>query len=328
MTYSTLRKKKILTRKQKIHISLLSLLLLAEEAEREEEKRMRKLAYEVGPTVPRIRKHIFDVFDQLGDQRTKQAYRMERECFKHLFLKLKPFIIQGSKTKRDPNTIYLRKERSNVGARNGLIAPSTRFALAIRYFAGGSHYDLAPLMGLSVSDSYDSVNIVIDAIHKCPEFNLKFPKTQEEQEKVAKEFEKRSEARFHQCVGSMDGMLIWTECPTELDAQYMECGAAKLFCGRKKKYGLNMQAVCDANCRFTHVSINHPGSASDYLAWIHKNQLYKWLESDDNPLQFGYFLFADAAYINTHYLTTSYKIPLEEEDNCNFYHSQLQITIE
>ncbi len=39
------------------------------------------------------------------------------------------------------------------------------------------------------------------------------------------------------------------------------------MCGQKKKFGLNMQAACDARCCFVDVTINTPGATSDFLSF-------------------------------------------------------------
>ena len=39
------------------------------------------------------------------------------------------------------------------------------------------------------------------------------------------------------------------------------------YSGHKLDYGLNLQAACDANCRFVNASLCCPGSANDILAY-------------------------------------------------------------
>jgi hypothetical protein len=51
----------------------------------------------------------------------------------------------------------------------------------------------------------------------------------------------------------------------------------KYLCGRKHKFGLNCQAVCDARGRFLDMSITYGGSSSDCLAFEDSN-LHKRLE--------------------------------------------------
>ena len=69
------------------------------------------------------------------------------------------------------------------------------------------------------------------------------------------------------CVGVIDGILIWTEKPTQADCEISSFGPKKFFCGRKNKFGFNMQGVCDCKGHFMDVYIGHPGSTSDFLAF-------------------------------------------------------------
>jgi len=48
-----------------------------------------------------------------------------------------------------------------------------------------------------------------------------------------------------------------------------DCG--KFYCGRKGKFGLNMQGVCDARRHFIDISIRNPASASDFLSYATSN---------------------------------------------------------
>jgi DDE superfamily endonuclease len=72
---------------------------------------------------------------------------------------------------------------------------------------------------------------------------------------------------FDNCVGCVDGLLIWINKPNKRDLLATKSGATKFYCGRKNKYGLNMQATCDADRKFLDVEIQHPGATSDFLAF-------------------------------------------------------------
>jgi DDE superfamily endonuclease len=61
--------------------------------------------------------------------------------------------------------------------------------------------------------------------------------------------------------------LVWIHKPSEKDRISSGCNSGKIFCGRKKKFGLNCQAVCDVRGRFLDISILYPGSTSDCLAF-------------------------------------------------------------
>ena len=77
--------------------------------------------------------------------------------------------------------------------RNGPISPSICLGAALRYFAGGSPYDIMLAFGVRYSEMLTSVWIVVDAINKCPQFEIAYPGTLEEQRKIAARFEAASE---------------------------------------------------------------------------------------------------------------------------------------
>ena len=76
------------------------------------------------------------------------------------------------------------------------------------------------------------------------------------------------------------------------------------MCGRKKKFGLNMQATCDSRGFFLDVDIKFSGATSDYLAFA-SGKLHQKLEgkSKKHPgqpfLHPGLAIFGDNAHINT-----------------------------
>jgi hypothetical protein len=96
--------------------------------------------------------------------------------------------------------------------------------------------------------------------------------------------------------------------------------------GRKKKYGLNCQAVCDVRGRILDISVQYPGSILDCLAFEGMS-LFQRLEQ--GILDPRLCLFGDNPYLNTPYMATPYPaISGGTKDVYNFYHSQLRICIE
>ena len=205
-----------------------------------------------------------------------------------------------------------------------MIPSSTRLSCAIRYFAGGSVYDIAVAHGVSVCSVFISVWRVVDAVNSTPEFDIIFP-NHREQEKISQRFKNKSKAGFDCVVGCINGMLLWMEQPIKADCDIAGVGPKKFFCGRKKKFGLNMQATVDDKRRFIDIDILHPGASSDYLVFAVSN-LKRRLEQ--GLLAPGKVIFGDNAYINTQFMVTPFKNPTIQQDNYNFYHSQLRITVE
>jgi hypothetical protein len=180
--------------------------------------------------------------------------------------------------------------------------------------------------GISHSDVYESVWTVVNAVNMHPEFVIKYPESEEEQQKVADGFKAISSAGFSCCAGAIDGILIWIKRPSMQDCKKSGCDAMKFLCGRKEKFGLNCQAVADARGKFLDMSIVFPGSTSDCLAF-EGSALYKRLEK--GLLKSGLCLFGDNAYINSPFMATPYAGRTSLwHDSYNFHHSQLRIRIE
>ena len=66
------------------------------------------------------------------------------------------------------------------------------------------------------------------------------------------------------CVGAIDGLFVMV-CRSLMK----ECGYIPKanFSGHYMAYALNIQAICDSDCRFTFFGIVAPGKTSDQLAF-------------------------------------------------------------
>eukprot|EP00978_Attheya_sp_CCMP212_P000318 scaffold644_cov32-Attheya_sp.AAC.2 len=115
-------------------------------------------------------------------------------------------------------------------------------------------------------------------------------------------FRSMSDAGFECIVGAINGMLLWTTKPMRKECREM---SSTFFCNRKKKYGLNFQAI-------------DSGLPAD-------------LENDESLLLPGHTITGDGdnAYVKKLYMAT----PIlgaspGVEYAYNFFHSQLRITVE
>ena len=277
---------------------------------------------ERGANRVRTRRYVTSIMDELGPYYTRRAYRMPADHFWRLHRLIHPYLKCGKAKVRDDST----KRNENNGAPNGIIPSTSRLSAAIRYFSGGDPCDIAVVHGISHTEVFNSAWAVVDAVNHCPELEIKYPKDHNEQRKIARGFQKRSKPGFNCCAGAIDGMLVWIQKPTEEQCQIATCGRKKFFCGRKHKFGLNLQAVCDAECRFLDIDMSHPAATSDYLAHT-TSTMHDLLE--DNILAPGLCLFGDNAYVNRSFMATPFKaVSGGVKDDYNFYHSQLRIKIE
>lgn len=218
-------------------------------------------------------------------------------------------------------------KRKRGATPNGDIPSSAKLSMALRWFAGGEPADIFQNHGVHYSEVYTSVWEIVDAINLCPSLQMEFPDDHREQMKIAAGFKELSNVDFEGCVGCIDGMLVWTNKPSKPSLDPVGVGPKKFFCGRKKKFGLNLQAICDHKRRFLDIEAEHPASTSDYLCFT-TSEIHQRLK-EDGFLADGLCLFGDNAYVNTPFMATPYRGSNEGvKDAYNFYHSSLRINIE
>jgi hypothetical protein len=170
--------------------------------------------------------------------------------------------------------------------------------------------------GVCYTSVFNSVWGVVDVINKKPELKITFPDKQE-QLKIAEGFESMSGAGFDRVIGAIDGILIWIIKPNKSECEKVKCGLKSFFCGRKDKFGLNMQAICDNHLYFTWINICWPGCTADYMAWI-TSDLYSMIMNENSII-----------YKGLTYMAVPFKGNVTRlQDSYNFYQSQLRITIE
>ena len=116
-------------------------------------------------------------------------------------------------------------------------------AAALRYFAGGSYLDITISHGIGKTDVYCSIWVVVHATNRCPCLQFRFPATAVECQEIAVVFTFRSKVGFDNCVGCIDGMLLWIEKPFLKECEKVGVDSGKFYWGQKAKFGLNLQGV-------------------------------------------------------------------------------------
>lgn len=174
-------------------------------------------------TRPRIRKSVKQIYNELGRNMFRRAYRMHIETFWELYKKIKSDLWIACK---------YNSSRTNVP--NGRIHPTVRLACALRMFAGGEAVDIACIYGISKTEVHDSLTYVVEVVNKNEGLKIKFPSDHNDQKEIAEGFKNLSKANIDICCGCIDGMLVWMHKPTEHQCEISKVGSKKYFCGRKK----------------------------------------------------------------------------------------------
>jgi hypothetical protein len=123
----------------------------------------------------RKRKQVATIYKELGDIYFRRAYRMSYCTFKQLASMLSPLITAYSGIKID----------STNNVPNGRITPEVRLACALRWFSGGSVYDIMTTYGISHTETINSVWYAVDAANYHSSFKLVYPEEHSKQQEIA-----------------------------------------------------------------------------------------------------------------------------------------------
>lgn len=308
----------VLDDKRRLVVGVIALLAASVPTDfgEEEEGIVEEVVRRVGYTHRRRqRRFVRDMFNEYGPTYTRRAYRMKEGTFWKLERILRRHLVK----ERTARAALLRQ---SDGARNGRISSAIRVSAALRYFAGGRPDDICLSHGISHSEVFNSIWLVVDAVNSCNELAFQYPTSHDAQRAIAKGFQQISTPGFDNCAGCIDGMLVWTEKPPDKVAEYAGCPPKKFFCGRKHKFGLNFQGLCDHKGRFLDVSCGSPASTSDFLAFTLSSI---FLRLEKNLLAPGLCIYGDAAYVNNRYMATPFKaISGGSRFHYNHYHSQVR----
>jgi len=254
--------------------------------------------------------HVRDILRE-GQHEFRKDYRMSLASFNKLCNLLRP-------------SIQVNKEMSTRRTGEDPISPEMMLHCLLRYLAGGSIRDIRIVVRISTKSFYRIVYKCVDAILNCKDLHYHFPNTQAALNDVSAGFaDITGNGLIQGCVGCMDGMLLRISAPTLKQAK----NAKSFFSGHYQDFGMNVQAVCDSQCRFTYASVAAPGGWND-LAVYRQSGIATQIER----LPLGKYIIADNAYyICTEHVLTPFSGPEKYEipkDAYNFFLSQARIRIE
>lgn len=253
--------------------------------------------------------HVTELRKEGPDNFTR-LYRMSYEAFSQMCDIIRP-------------NIEVNEEMSM--RRTGKPAIITEIGLhcLLRWLAGGSYHDIRMTAGISHSSFYRIMYKIVDEINSNPYFGINFPSSSTEIQDAADDFANlSSHGVITGCVGCLDGFLLPIQTPSTKETGHVKA----YFSGHYQRYGINIQAVCDAKLRFIYVAVAAPGGTNDIQAYRQSS-----LPSKVINLPLGKYLIGDNAYTCTEHLITPFAGEDRrnvQRDAYNFYVSQLRIRIE
>ena len=154
----------------------------------------------------------------------------------------------------------------------------------LRYLAGGQGLDVHKNMGFSIISYRRIIIETIDAINKCCELDIILPVGETLDEvyvgfkNTSGDFDIDSDSTtkpppFKGCVGAVDGFLALIDKPFPWKGNPED-----FYSGHYAHLGLNVQAMCDHECRFTYFKVAAPGKTPDSTAFFGCEELLTWLD--------------------------------------------------
>jgi hypothetical protein len=156
--------------------------------------------------------------------------------------------------------------------------------------------DIRLSAGIGRSSFFRIVHECMDTILLCDELQISFPSTDTELQTAAEAFKSiSSHGVVDGCIGCLDGILLKIQTPSAKEAGNVK----SYFSGHYQRYGINVQAACDYQCRFISICIAAPGGTND-IAAFRKTPLQK----NVHELPLGKYIIGDNAYICSENLLT------------------------
>ena len=241
---------------------------------------------------------------------SKTRYRMRYRTFIKLVEMLRPWL-----------TIDEGQSRRSTGG-DPPLSPGVVVAIGVLFLTGSPTADIAGIFGVCLRSVGNSVDKFLAAVDECPELEISFPPN-EDLQGYADQWHRLSQAHgiYYGNIGALDGWLCTTDKPGDVN------NPADHYSGHYSEYGLDIQAMCDANLESIYFGVVAPGRTNDGRVFHRCERLVSWL----NQLPPDYSIVADNAYTLDNNLLVPPSGPARQEPykrTYNFYLSQLRIRIE
>ena len=163
--------------------------------------------------------------------------------------------------------IQVNEQKSKKSTRGeDPISTAMIVAMGLRFMGGEKIKSIADIFHTSIRSAERVLDIFLDAVESSTHPFLStdlLPETEVQRNKMAEEWAQRSDAfgLYDGCLSAIDGWLCTIEKPSDVD------NPGDYFSGHYQKYGINVQALCDANLRIIYIAVAANGGTNDCRAF-------------------------------------------------------------
>jgi hypothetical protein len=229
--------------------------------------------------------------------------------------------------------LLVNEHYASLRSSSGPITPHARLGAALVRLGGGRTLESMRTFGMAETTARDNFVRVVRAINSHPDLAITCDNSVEACTARAKGFQKLAASSpktsngaglFEYLTGCIDGIALECQIPGRAEAPNQTAYVS----GSKKMSCLNVQVVCDSECRVLFVSANHVGSTHDSVAFatglarvINEAQPFPFHWNGDPAYLLSRTMIIPFGGVNLH-------ITFPSQEAFNFYHSQLRITVE
>ncbi|CAM9474244.1 unnamed protein product [Ectocarpus sp. 4 AP-2014] len=159
----------------------------------------------------------------------------------------------------------LERDEKMGALRIGVIPVEFQLAMALRFLAGVSIFEVMDGNVIARSTAYAVVRRVIDAINQTRELDCVWPEGDGALDQCGMYRQRSTNGVIRMCVGAMDGLFVRLTQPS----LRRHVNPRAFYSGHKKAFGMNFQGVCNARYESTAWTMNCPGSCNDRTAFKH-----------------------------------------------------------
>jgi len=296
-----------------VRVAIGATLLVAADVEREMESEAGTFCLARAANKTRDRGAWMEKLGGYSGKDFRRRFKVTRKRFESIAEKIK--------TEVEPSELGKVMDFRSSGS---YVISEICLAVTSRWLASSHSLDLEDIYGVEANSVFGIIRRTVESLDEVLKLDPFDPWDVIQCGALAESMFIRSKQTVAKCIGALDGMCVRIYRPRE-----REVGNPLHFLNRKGFFGINLQAICNAERKFIWFGMDAAGGTHDSLAFK-LSELGSRLANQEFPD--GFWFAGDDAYACTMSLLAPFLKQSQrghkEKDNYNFYQSRCRINVE